>query len=182
MRGRCGVVEEKELCCRLDFPESASSTTTNISINPCTTLLTVTNLRSRSVPFNSRIPSFWPISCGFVPSMTLEDNVYCGDLQRSLQVQRPLDETSEKANEVSNRIRSLYDAGVPFYSKEAIRYINRQLKNGSEKVLVKGIDGVVVDIEVETGQPFDMGDQDTDFVMSVSQMLEPQKRSFKKKD
>lgn len=62
--------------------------------------------------------------------MSLEANVYCGDLNRSLQVRGPLDRTLREATEVSGHIRSLYDSGVPLFSKEVLRDVGRQLNEG----------------------------------------------------
>ena len=100
--------------------------------------------------------------------MAFESHVYSGDLNRSLQAHEPLDGTTRKATEVSSHIRSLYDAGEPLYSKEIIRDVDRQLRVGSQKVSVRGLDGIVVDVDIETGQIFDMGDSDWDFVMYVN--------------
>jgi len=94
--------------------------------------------------------------------------IYCGDHYRYTQVHGFLDGTTREATEVSSHIRSLYDAGEPFYSKEIIRDIGRQLRSGSQKVSVRGLDGIVVDVDIETGQLLDTGDPDWDFVMYVN--------------
>jgi hypothetical protein len=96
---------------------------------------------------------------------------YGGDDQRFLQVYGPLDGTARKATEVSSHIRSLYDAGEPLYSKEIIRDVCRQLRGGSQKVLVRGLNGIAVDVDMEMGEPFDTGDPDWDFVVYVNQLL-----------
>ncbi|KIX03742.1 uncharacterized protein Z518_07295 [Rhinocladiella mackenziei CBS 650.93] len=97
--------------------------------------------------------------------MDFEAHVYCGDHHRSLQG-RGLD-TTTRATEVSSHIRSLYDAGVPLYSKEIIRDVGEQLRSGSQIISVRGLNGIAVDVNIETGQVFDAGDPDWDFVVGA---------------
>lgn len=63
-----------------------------------------------------------------------------------------LEETPKARTEVSSHIRSLYDAGVPIYSKEMTRDVVNQLRSGHQKILVRGLDGNIVDFDIETGQ------------------------------
>lgn len=62
---------------------------------------------------------------------------------------------SERAKEIS-RIRLLYDAGTPFFTKEAIRNASQELKKASEdgakEISVRGMDGVVINFSVVTGK------------------------------
>lgn len=68
--------------------------------------------------------------------------------------------TKEAAAEIS-RIRNLYNAGNPFFTKGAIRYVCRQFKQNpaeNPKISVRGIDEVEVDFDRHTGmivEPFD---------------------------
>lgn len=55
--------------------------------------------------------------------------------------------------EANLKIRDLYDAGIPFFTKEAIRDVYQQLKKPrkDQKISVKGLDGVFVDFEMQNG-------------------------------
>ncbi len=77
-----------------------------------------------------------------------------------------LEETTKARTEVSSHIRALYDAGVPIYSRELIRDVFNQLQSGHQKILVKGLDGNIVDFDIETGQISDSVDE-FNFVMCV---------------
>ncbi|KIW16835.1 hypothetical protein PV08_04025 [Exophiala spinifera] len=93
--------------------------------------------------------------------------IYCGDRERSLRdSQLSSDETTGEAAEVSSRILSTYHAGEPLFSKEIIRDVARQLANTEcRKVSVRGLDGQVVEIDVETGNVLDTGNPEWDYVM-----------------
>jgi hypothetical protein len=99
--------------------------------------------------------------------MGFGDSFYCGDAQRVLQVHGPLDGTARNATEVSSHIRSLYDAGEPLYTKDIIRDVSRQLRGGSQKVLVRGLNGTAVDVDMEIGEPYDAGYPDWDYIVYV---------------
>ncbi|KIX05454.1 uncharacterized protein Z518_06326 [Rhinocladiella mackenziei CBS 650.93] len=77
-----------------------------------------------------------------------------------------LEETPKARADVSSHIRSLYDAGVPIYSKEMIRDVVDQLQSGHQKVLVRGLDGNIVGFHIETGQISDSIDG-FDFVIGA---------------
>jgi hypothetical protein len=54
-------------------------------------------------------------------------------------------------------IRSRYFSGINFFTKEAIRDLDNQLKStvkSGQKVQVKGLNGVTVDLEIETGRTY----------------------------
>ena len=86
---------------------------------------------------------------------------YCGKQERGV-----LEETTKARREVSSHLRALYGAGVPVYSREMIRDVLNQLQSGHQKVLVKGLDGNIVDFAIETGQISESVDG-FDFVMCV---------------
>lgn len=72
--------------------------------------------------------------------------------------------------EVTSKIRSFYDAGIPFYTKEALRDVSRQLERLSEKgqkVSVRGLDGSMVDFEIESGLILPAGEPDLEMVLYV---------------
>lgn len=53
-----------------------------------------------------------------------------------------------------------YEAGVPFFTREAIRDINQQINRPftpGQKILVKGLDGVSVKFDVMTGETRQLG-------------------------
>lgn len=69
---------------------------------------------------------------------------------------------------MTSKIRSLYDAGTPLYTKEAIRDIDQQLEKcvqRGEKVLVRGLDGIMVDFEIESGRTFPVGEPNLEMVL-----------------
>ena len=54
-----------------------------------------------------------------------------------------------------SKLSSLYDAGVPLFTKEAIRDLDQQLKSVTgygQKISIKGIDGIMVDFKVMIGE------------------------------
>ncbi|KAK2880150.1 hypothetical protein FQN49_000529 [Arthroderma sp. PD_2] len=63
-------------------------------------------------------------------------------------------EINEKLIEVQSRIQALYDDGVPFFTKAVLREIYEQIKDPLEEgqtILVRGLDGELVEFDVETG-------------------------------
>jgi hypothetical protein len=99
--------------------------------------------------------------------MDLATHIYCGEHHRYFNEAQSLHEETSNAEEVSARIRSLYEAGVPIYNKELLRNIAQQLKDKLPKVSVIGIDGTEVTSDIDTGQPYDVGDPETDFIVYV---------------
>ncbi|PLB38825.1 uncharacterized protein BDW47DRAFT_104364, partial [Aspergillus candidus] len=65
--------------------------------------------------------------------------------------------------EAMTRIDKLYEAGTPFFTKQSIREVSKQLQRSSlcgDKITVKGVDGVGVEFDVLTGETrkgFDSG-------------------------
>ena len=69
-------------------------------------------------------------------------------------------ETEKTRLKVCLKIQSLY-GGFAFFTKDAIRDIYRQIKTSSKegpKISVRGLDGVVVDCDVEIGNMFEAPD------------------------
>lgn len=73
---------------------------------------------------------------------TLDTHYYCGELNR-LTTQ---DEERAKLEAVENSalVCSIYSAGVPLYSKQALQDILTQLQSDSDNVNVRAIDGRLV--------------------------------------
>lgn len=70
--------------------------------------------------------------------------------------------------DMTSKIRSLYDAGTPLYTKEAIQDIDQQLEkcvHRGEKVLVRGLDGIMVDFEIESGRAFPASEPNLEMVL-----------------
>jgi hypothetical protein len=102
--------------------------------------------------------------------MSIESYSFCGDTYGSYWGTISDEELTRKNAEASLKIRSLFDAGVPFYTKEDIRNICQQLEELSEKgqkVSVRGVDGVMVDFEIKTGLTFEAHKPDLEFVVCV---------------
>nr|POE64935.1 hypothetical protein CFP56_65893 [Quercus suber] len=58
------------------------------------------------------------------------------------------------------RIRCSYDAGLPFFTKESLQSLQCQLTKAvqsSEKLHVRGLDGILVEFQNETGRTFPAG-------------------------
>ncbi|RMZ85263.1 hypothetical protein DV738_g379, partial [Chaetothyriales sp. CBS 135597] len=87
-------------------------------------------------------------------------HIYSGDLHRYEQQHESDDINTQEGTKISAHILSLYQAGEPLFSKELLRRVSQQLKAKSQKVSVRGLDGVDVDFDIETGQVFDAGDPD----------------------
>jgi hypothetical protein len=54
----------------------------------------------------------------------------------------------------------LFDVGIPFYTKEVIRDVFQQLEKFGEKgqkVWVRGLDGIMVDFDIESGLTLQAG-------------------------
>jgi hypothetical protein len=97
--------------------------------------------------------------------MVIATYVYPGEAYKT-----PRAEEGEMA-EVTSKIRSLYDAGTPFYTKEVIRDVDRQPKKFVErgqKVSVRGLDGIMVDFEIESGLTLPVGEPDLEMVLCVA--------------
>jgi len=65
----------------------------------------------------------------------------------------PADE--EKMAEAIRGIRVLYNTGIPFYTKTSLQSTYRQLEKHVErgqKISIMGVDGDMVDFEIETGR------------------------------
>lgn len=92
---------------------------------------------------------------------------YCGDYGRVDLVtnkSRPefweltTRERNAELKKVKANIKTLYDKGIPFFTKDAIQNVHQQLKDciaqGQGKISVKGLDGNVVEFGVEIGQVY----------------------------
>lgn len=79
-----------------------------------------------------------------------------------------------EATEDILRIRSLYDAGLPFYTKETLREVDQQLEMAlgvGQKILVKALNGATVDFEIESGLTLPAGEPDFEMVLCVHSLL-----------
>ena len=77
---------------------------------------------------------------------------------------------SEEEGQATLKIRALFDAGTPFYTKEVIRDVCQQLEKfggKGQKVSVRGLDGVIVDFDVESGLILQAAQPDLEFVVCV---------------
>lgn len=66
-----------------------------------------------------------------------------------------LKELEQRKSGDRSKISAMYDAGTPFFTKEAIRDLYRQLQMATEygqKVSVRGLDGAVLEFTVLTGE------------------------------
>jgi len=82
----------------------------------------------------------------------------------------PAEEIVRKWPEVTLKIRSLFDAGTPFFTKEVIRDVCQQLEKfggKGQKVSVRGLDGVIVDFDIESGLILPSDQPDLEFIVCV---------------
>jgi len=79
-------------------------------------------------------------------------------------------EATTKFSKVCLKIRSVFDAGVPFYTKDAIREVCQQIEKSGrkgEKISVRGLDGVPIQFSVHTGDVSSLDESDTESVVCV---------------
>lgn len=103
--------------------------------------------------------------------MTLTMYVYSGE---AYHWHEPTSAKEGKINEAILKIRSLYDAGTPFYTKEALQDVCQQLEKSVErgqKVWVKGLDGILVDFDIENGRTIAAGEPNLEFIMQVYTLI-----------
>ena len=66
----------------------------------------------------------------------------------------PPHDAPKSEEEAVARIDELYASGIPFFSKESIRAVLKQIQSLSalgDKILVKGVDGAMVEFEINVG-------------------------------
>ena len=107
--------------------------------------------------------------CSMANETYIETWVYPGDTYWS-DGATPAEEMARKRAEAAQKIRSLFDAGTPFYTKEVIRDVCQQLEKFGEKgqkVSVRGFDEVIVDFDIESGLILEYGESDLEFIVRV---------------
>ncbi|KAM5471966.1 hypothetical protein MauCBS54593_003373 [Microsporum audouinii] len=75
--------------------------------------------------------------------------------------------TEVNIKQVKSTIKALYDNGAPFFTKDALREIQEQLKGDlrvGQKISVRGLDGVTVEFDVIAGQVIRPAEADTEYV------------------
>lgn len=78
--------------------------------------------------------------------------------------------TGVNIKQVKSTIKALYDNGVPFFTKDALREIQEQLEGDlrvGQKISVRGLDGVTVEFDVIAGQVIRPAEADTEYVAYV---------------
>ena len=66
----------------------------------------------------------------------------------------PTSADDKRKSEAISRIRSLYDAGTPLFTKKSIKHLHQQLQKSAEigkRVSVEAVDGNAVSFKIETG-------------------------------
>ncbi|KAL2270009.1 hypothetical protein VTJ83DRAFT_2193 [Remersonia thermophila] len=84
------------------------------------------------------------------------------------------DEEREKRAAAYALVQSKYDAGVPFFTKDALRDLARQFQaNGGPggKIAVTGLDGVTVHVPLESGQDYANRPYGDDFACVIAKPL-----------
>lgn len=72
------------------------------------------------------------------------------------------------ATKALSKLRSMYNAGSPFFTRQSIREIYqqlRELRDKVKKISVTGLDGVVVDFDVRTGSTVEADDPELEFLL-----------------
>ena len=61
---------------------------------------------------------------------------------------------SEEMAKVRSTLSALYDSGTPFFTREALQDLDKQLKSSKlgQKVQVRGLDDTFLDFTIETGR------------------------------
>ncbi|RJE26816.1 hypothetical protein PHISCL_00841 [Aspergillus sclerotialis] len=79
------------------------------------------------------------------------------------------DQIAESKDEAVSNIDALHNSGIPFFTKDRIRYIHEQLKKTlkkGDKVAVQGVNGVTIYFDVVTGDIHkDHENEDMELVM-----------------
>lgn len=72
--------------------------------------------------------------------------------------------------EINSRIKALYDAGAPFFTKDMFRDVHQRLKGNlqrGDKVSVIGADGVAVEFDIEVGRVLETDNPDLEYITYV---------------
>ena len=80
------------------------------------------------------------------------------------------DKYSQEIADVQLNVRTWYDSGAPFFTKQAIQDLQNQLQSSlqtGEKIVIKGLDGKIIEVENETGKVFPIGASDFERVLQV---------------
>lgn len=107
--------------------------------------------------------------------MVSKRHIYPGEAYRIQKPTSAEDVTSKRA-EAYTRIRSLFDAGTPIFTKEMIRDVCWQLERSDQrgqKISVRGLDGVMVDFETESGRILPGTESGLEFILCVYRFSEP---------
>jgi hypothetical protein len=99
-----------------------------------------------------------------------EEYVKSGEVVRAEDKEIDSMPEDERETERIQKIRSMYDSGIPFFRKENIKNIHQQLlrvKEKGERIWVVGLDGVKVDFETQTGSINPGLEPENEFVLYV---------------
>lgn len=76
--------------------------------------------------------------------------------------------TTTRTAEAILKVNSIYNDRIPFFTKDTLQDIFRQLKKSSkkgEKVSVKSLNGAMVDFELETGLIREANEPELEFIV-----------------
>lgn len=99
-------------------------------------------------------PKTYLVPTTHLATITVQMNYYYTSSRRLEGVTEPSLYEEGSRVEASKDLLRLYDAGVPFFTKESIRDVQRQLQKSSpgDKLRIKGVNGEVVVWDIETGE------------------------------
>jgi hypothetical protein len=104
----------------------------------------------------------------FLYPITMQFETYSGSAPSHWTGQEPRDEIARSVAEAASKIDIWYNAGKPFFTRESIQHIYQQLRRPlkrGDKVSIMGLDGVIVDFDIEMGNCREARESHLEYIM-----------------